>query len=414
GVIASSSGSYAGGHYKADFDLEGNLYSINGYQLGRVDIDSFPLTGYEATLTSLNSVNTAVHDIAYNEEFDKFYTVNQIGHILVIDHKANTIEDLGDFSSSIGNPSAFGAVWCISSGELFFSQNTTGNIYRADLDANGNPTSVTLQLVGESTTNNDGSGCVRAESPFLDQDGDGIPNGNDDYPEDGVVAYATYTPDRISYGSYVFEDFWPKRGDYDFNDIVMGYNYEAARDTNNDTHWIIMNFKLRALGAGFKTGFGVQLDGITPEQVASVTGTTTTTISTDANGCESGQTQAVIMVTDNAHGNFGVPVGHFVNTGADGIADKDPVDITVKVTFTEPIADVGTINPFITTRGDRGYEIHLMGYAPTDLVNSSLFDTEGDVSGQGTTYVDAFGYPWGMHFPASFDYPKENVEIRTS
>jgi len=416
GGIAEINPDYSGGNFKGDFDLNGDLYNIftsgGNIHLGRLNIDSLPLTGYNSLLTNLNGATSSMHDIAYNDEYEQFYSVGQNGHLLIIDHNALTIQDVGDYSSTVGT-GPFGAVWCINTGEVFFSQNNTGNIYRADLDGSGLPTNVELQLVGESNSNNDGAGCVLAESPFTDTDGDKIPNGNDDYPDDATVAYSTFSPDRLGQGTYAFEDFWPKRGDYDFNDLVMGYNYEMARDTNNQIHWVNLNFSLRALGAGFKTGFGIQLDDILPSQIASVTGTTTSTISVAANGCENGQSAAVIMVTDNAHDNFDVPVGFFVNTDSDG-TNKAPVSIQVRITFTSPIADLGTINPFITTRGDRGYEIHLMGYNPTDLVNNSLFDTEGDDSGSGTYYVDTYGYPWGMQFSTEYDFPKEKIEIRTS
>lgn len=414
GAIAYPNSSYVGGNYKGDFDLNGNLFNINGLNWGRVNVDSFPLTAFQQTLTNLNGASTNVHDIAYNEYYDKFYTVSKEGEISVIDHNALTIEKLADYGVTTGTNSAFGAVWCISSGEVFFSQNTTGNIYLATLDESGVPVSVTLQLVGEATGNNDGAGCVRAESPFVDQDGDGIPNGNDDYPGDPGVAFATYTPDQISYGTYAFEDFWPKKGDYDFNDFVIGYNYEVARDTNNEAVWLNMNFRLKALGASFKSGFGISFDGLDPALIDSVIGTSTSTISLDANGCESGQTDAVIIIFDNAHQTFGVSNGTLVNTGQSGAVEKDPVDISVRVVFKNPVNDIGSFNPFIFTRGERGREIHLMDYEPTDLVDNSLFGTEDDASAGSSYYIDSRGFPWAMDFPTEFRFPKEKINIRSS
>ncbi|MEM9987226.1 MAG: LruC domain-containing protein, partial [Bacteroidota bacterium] len=398
GQIFKPSSNYSTGNYKGDFDLNGNLYNIyakgGAPTLGRLNVDSLPLTAYEIALTNLNGATTSVHDIAYNERFDNFYSVGQNGHLIRINHLDRTIEDLGDYSATIGS-GPFGAVWCVNSGEIFFSQNTTGNIYYAALDNNGDPSLVRLQMVGKKASSNDGSGCARAESPFQDTDSDGIPNGNDDYPNDGEVAYSEFTPDKISYGSYAFEDFWPKKGDYDFNDLVVGYNYEAARDTLNQTHWVRLNFKLRALGAGFKSGFGISFDDILPSQIESVTGTSTSEISLEANGCESGQSKAVVVVFDNAHQEFDVPVGYFVNSQSGGVT-RDPVTYSIKVTFANPVANLGTINPFIFSRGDRGYEIHLMNDQPTDLVNSSLVGTEDDQSAGSTYYVDSRGFPWGL------------------
>lgn len=414
GPIAYSDRSYIGGNFKGDFDLDGNLYSINGLNWGRLNVDSLPLTAYQTTLTNLNDASTNVHDIAYNKAFDKFYTVSKGGEFIVIDHVAGTIEKLADYGGFTGTSSGFGAVWCISSGEVFFSQNTTGNIYVATLDESGLPNSVALQLVGESAENNDGAGCVEAASPFVDQDGDGIPNGNDDYPGDPEVAFATYTPDKISYGTYAFEDFWPRKGDYDFNDIVIGYNYETARDTNNKVVWMTLNLRLKAIGGSFQSGFGISFDGLDPSAIESVTGTSTSSISVAANGCENGQTDAVIIVFDNAHKAFGVSNGSIVNTGKEGVVQVEPVDFQIKITFTEPIVDYGNINPFIFTRGERGREIHMMDNSPTDLATASLFNTDDDASTGGKYYVDSRGFPWAMNFPIEFSFPKEQVSVRAS
>ena len=81
---------------------------------------------------------------------------------------------------------------------------------------------------------------------------------------------ASYTPNASSYGTYAFEDFWPKKGDYDFNDFVIGYNYEVARNASNDI-WVEMNLRLKALGAGFQSGFGISLDGVPSSAISSVT-----------------------------------------------------------------------------------------------------------------------------------------------
>ena len=47
-----------------------------------------------------------------------------------------------------------GAAWSISTGESFFAENISGNIYKMEFDANGIPTSLTLELVGEGANSN--------------------------------------------------------------------------------------------------------------------------------------------------------------------------------------------------------------------------------------------------------------------
>ena len=393
------------------------MYSDNGsYYLALLDVDAAPLTVTTRFLTIAGSPHLGA-DITYNPFYNRYYTMSPwCGKVTLINNNPSfpSIQEVGNFNAVTGGGNVFGAAWSISTGESFFAENTSGNIYKMEFDANGIPTSLTLELVGEGASSNDGASCALATSPFVDQDGDGIPNGNDDYPADPDVAFASYTPNASSYGTYAFEDFWPKKGDYDFNDFVIGYNYEVARNASNDIAWVEMNLRLKALGAGFQSGFGISLDGVPSSAISSVTGTSTSTISLEANGTESGQTDAVIVVFDNAHQVFGTPVGRWINTGQEGSIEKDPVNITVRVEFATPVASIGTINPFIFTRGERGREIHLMDFEPTDLANQALFGTEDDVSGGGAFYKDSRGFPWAMDFPTDFRFPVEKTSIRAS
>merc|ERR1711879_138237 len=54
-----------------------------------------------------------------------------------------------------------------------------------------------------------------------DADGDGISDVFDDFPNDPSKAFHT---NNYSNSTLVFEDLWPQKGDYDFNDMVIDYN----------------------------------------------------------------------------------------------------------------------------------------------------------------------------------------------
>ena len=81
---------------------------------------------------------------------------------------------------------------------------------------------------------------------------------------------------------------------------------------------------------------------------------------------------------------------------------------------------LGAYNPFIwnnTAGFGRGYEVHLPGQLPTDLVNTGLFGTgtDGTNLNTGDTYVSNDGrYPWAINIPATFDYPVEKADINTA
>ena len=61
-------------------------------------------------------------------------------------------------------------------------------------------------------------------------------------------------------GTLAFEDNWPQKGDYDFNDFVTGYSYSLIKGNNDkDVKAIRLTFIPRALGASYNSGFGIQL-----------------------------------------------------------------------------------------------------------------------------------------------------------
>jgi LruC domain-containing protein len=252
---------------------------------------------------------------------------------------------------------------------------------------------------------------------LIDTDGDGIPNVMDDYPDDLNLAFDNFYPGRNQAGGLAFEDLWPEKGDYDFNDLVLSYNINQITNADNLVAEIRATYTIEAIGAGFKNGFGFQLD-VPPSVVADVIGLNHTgnIISLDANNTESGQSKAVIIPFDNTYNLFDGIGSGFVNTQP-YMDFVEPESITVRIIFDPPqTADAlgyPPYNSFLIVNQDRGREVHLPGYPPTDLVNTDYFGTGDDDTDPsvGKYYKSATNLPWGMHVPVRFDYPFESVDI---
>jgi len=250
----------------------------------------------------------------------------------------------------------------------------------------------------------------------LDSDGDGINDIFDEYPNDPTKAYDSYYPSVSTYGTFAFEDNWPDYGDYDFNDLVIDYQFKHILNSDNQVVQMDPTFKIRAIGAGFRNGFGFSTE-LSPGDVASVTGHSLNSgyINLNGNGTESGQSNAVFIVTDNAHDHFST--GGFVNTQNED-AYYDPVDISMQIVFNAPktLEQIGTVpyNPFLMVSRDRSREVHLPGYEPTDKVDTDFFGTLDDDTdvGAGVYYRSKTDLPWAIHLPESFAYPKEKADIR--
>ncbi|WP_109831448.1 LruC domain-containing protein [Reichenbachiella versicolor] len=250
----------------------------------------------------------------------------------------------------------------------------------------------------------------------VDSDNDGVNDVYDDYPNDPNLAYNNYYPSFTEYGTLAFEDNWPDLGDYDFNDMVVDYQFLMRCNAQNRISEIEASYIVQALGAGFRNGFGFSMD-ISPSLVSSVSGSSITEnyVTLNANGTEAGQSKATIIVSDHLHGHF--PTFGFVNTRTED-QYHDPVELAVDIAFSSPQTNsslgLAPFNPFLIVNQQRGVEVHLPSYEPTDLVDTDLLGTnedsyEGQVSQH---YKSRSGLPWAINMPQKFDYPKEGQNIR--
>lgn len=251
---------------------------------------------------------------------------------------------------------------------------------------------------------------------FADSDGDGVPDETDAYPDDDQRAFNNYTPGENTYATLAYEDLWPEKGDYDFNDLVIDYRFNHITNANNNVVEIKADFTIQAIGAGFENGFAFELP-FEASKVQSVSGQSLESGYTDiqANGTEAGNQNAVIIVFENAYDiiNSG---GSFVNTIVDQeYVEPESISISIELSSPLPMNQTGTAphNPFIIANSNRGYEVHLSGYEPTDLADESVFGESFDDTKpeEDKFYQSESNLPWAIHIPVSFDYPIEQISI---
>ena len=246
-----------------------------------------------------------------------------------------------------------------------------------------------------------------------DVDGDGIPNDQDDFPNDPGRAFQNNYE-----GSLGYEDLWPGKGDYDFNDIVVDYFLEQITSADNAVTEISGKFILKAHGAEYHNGFGFEMN-VSPANIATVEGTAISEnyISLAGNGLEAGQENATVIVFDDAYNVLEYPgAGIGVNTDPDfTYVEPDTINLTVNFSNPSSVASIGTppYNPFIIADMQRGYEIHLADKAPTSLADPNLLGNwEDDSNPAQDRYFKTEGnLPWGIHIAEPFDYPVEKVQI---
>ncbi|MGJ1508901.1 LruC domain-containing protein [Sphingobacterium siyangense] len=221
--------------------------------------------------------------------------------------------------------------------------------------------------------------------------------------------------------SYIFEDRWPSKDDYDMNDCVLDMNITKFQNTANKVTKVALKAKLRSIGASIRFSTAVQLDGIATGNVKNVTYSRKDLVGTalplGANGTESGQTYAVLPLWDDAHKAFGVSDTRFISTQTGQYA---PVEVLVTVEFNTPIDNFtyGTLNAFIVNFNQNlagRNEVHLVGYKATDKINKSLVLKEtGNLLSTTDPFKTKANEPFGLLVPVSFVYPLEGQAITTA
>lgn len=254
-----------------------------------------------------------------------------------------------------------------------------------------------------------------------DADGDGVPNHFDDYPDDPDKAFNNYFFTEGHFGTLAFEDLWPYRGDYDFNDAVIDYNFNQITNGNNAVTEIEATFVLRAHGAFYHNGFGFQLP-VAPDKVASVSGYNLSSdyISLNTNGLELNQSLATVIVWDDSY-NILPPVGNSI--GANTTPEvpfivPDTLRLSIVLAEATELSQLGIppYNPFIIIDKNRSMEVHLPDHAPTSLADQAVLGTGHDssIAASGRYYKSSNNLPWAINIVERFDYPVEKAEIPTA
>jgi LruC domain-containing protein len=279
----------------------------------------------------------------------------------------------------------------------------------------------------------------KSGTAFTDKDGDGLGDAIDDFPDDPDKAFRYSYPASggmmksplvpWSWATLCFEDLWPGMGDFDMNDLVINYNYEVVTNASHIVRTIEAHYVVKAAGAksSWENGFGVELTGVPPLDVESVTGCVMdggNQILLTSSGLEKGTNgqplnPAVIIPFENYQTVIHrTEMGYFNTMPGQPEGYGDQVDIVVDLINTTTLTDANILpaafHPFLFVDNKRTWEIHLCDQPPTDLANMSLFGTLQDASNpsQNKWYKTRGGLPWAIDLPVDFAYAAEYQDIR--
>ncbi|MFT5810872.1 MAG: LruC domain-containing protein [Gammaproteobacteria bacterium] len=212
-----------------------------------------------------------------------------------------------------------------------------------------------------------------------------------------------------------FEDMWPEKGDYDFNDVVIRLASSLIVTNDNQVKQLKLEGELKAMGASYHNGFAIQLQGITNSDIDQAA------IVFDINGqtssvalLEEGTAYTVLKISDDLWKHVKPDTSCWYYKTQPGCSSSSSFSFSVTITFITGIPTnnfpSAPFNPFIFATPDtdhgsvfsgnpgRGLEIHLKNKPPTSLANETYFGLSDDASNPNNNhyYQTSNGLPWGI------------------
>ncbi|WP_417536697.1 LruC domain-containing protein [Methylophaga sp.] len=218
----------------------------------------------------------------------------------------------------------------------------------------------------------------------------------------------TYLPSSSGYYIASYEDLYPNRGDYDFNDLVVAYQVALGSDGEGIKH-IRGNGHLIARGAAYDHDWHLRIElpewavgqGETsffgPGSVVPVTGyPKDITILGSAD----------LLLAEHIADKFMDGASTYVNTFEEQVVQQGPrfeFSMTLDVPVPSDQIAPAPFDPFIYVH-ETGYEIHLAGKKP--VLGNSRNRLDGADS-----FRDQNNFPFAMIIPDDFEPPLAAIDI---
>jgi len=230
----------------------------------------------------------------------------------------------------------------------------------------------------------------------------------------------SYYPSQSGKATLMFEDLWPRMGDYDFNDLVVEYSYKIHRDYLGRIEALEMTYQINAIGAGYHNGFALHLPNVIKSNISSATLTNngeTTTLSPEEQTIET-----VLILSEDTWED--------VNSRCDmyrTLADCNEAvggEFVLAVEFAEPVEEsvigLPPYDPFIfgaegKPHGEfsgRQWELHLKRFSGTSQFNSAWFGTHDDKSNARNSFVNKNNMPWVINIADKMSHALEGKDIQ--
>lgn len=227
--------------------------------------------------------------------------------------------------------------------------------------------------------------------------------------------WITYYP-KNGWGTLLFEDMWPQKGDYDLNDLAAFYKiqlYITSKDQQIEA--IMVAVRLNALGGNYPYTLCLQMDDLTSDQISKTGAYYDKGEGYKWENPESSEWAVFSFDWPNKKGSNG---GNYYNTEKEYAVSPSELDqneiaflIYPKNNLRASQINAYSFNFFI--RQTDGKEIHLKGYKPTPAFQEKYFQivAENDNLNPDIPYCTKDNFVWGLKVMDGIDHAQEKVDF---
>ncbi|CAK3827163.1 LruC domain-containing protein [Vibrio crassostreae] len=247
------------------------------------------------------------------------------------------------------------------------------------------------------------------------------------------VTVTTVYPSSNSYATIAFEDNWPLKGDYDFNDVVWRYKVTEQLNGQRELKNLTVDYTLQAMGAGYSNGYAVKLPNVLPANVASTT-LTRNGVAVGHTILQAGDSETILMVSEDLRvdlENLGELsescVFYRTQSACSGVQNADVLNYQLYVEFTTAVSrdDIGYPpydsfifgadgtyhGDFVATPPGMTWQTHLKEFTGTSDMNNALLNSHDDSSSGSESFKTSNNMPWVINIRDEWDHPVELVDI---
>lgn len=222
-----------------------------------------------------------------------------------------------------------------------------------------------------------------------------------------------YMPSKGQFGTLLFEDMYPSKGDYDMNDFVAGYYiapYYSVGNKETFYEGTDLQLQIRAIGGSNPYRLCIEFSSLLTSDIVDATGTYYTTSSTNPNITLELLSSADQPVVFAVNGTNTLKEGNFFNTEKPSSQSLPVVTLSIKRDLKD---NVNASSRFIGLTTSENYnfflqhiqnkqEIHLKGYSVAFADAPNKADSR---------FATADNFVWGIKVPALIAHPMERTDI---